>query len=92
MFVGLDVDDIHKRKGLEAGQKILDYMGSTEIILMLRIECYFADELKYLIHLAYYAAAHMYMYKVCFEKTAGKGYVDCIMLPQNNNMQGIVIE
>ena len=25
--VKLDVDDIHKRKSLEVGQKILDYMG-----------------------------------------------------------------
>ena len=29
---GLDVDDIHKRKSLEVGQKILDYMGSAELI------------------------------------------------------------
>ena len=29
---GLDVDDIHTKKGLEVGQKILDYMGSTELI------------------------------------------------------------
>lgn len=29
---GLDVEDIHKKKGLEVGQKILDYMGSTELI------------------------------------------------------------
>ena len=27
-----DVDDIHARKGLTASQKILDYMGSTELI------------------------------------------------------------
>lgn len=32
LYGGLDVDDIHKRKGLEVGQKILDYMGSTELI------------------------------------------------------------
>lgn len=32
MYGGLDVDDIHERKGLEVGQKILDYMGSTELI------------------------------------------------------------
>ena len=32
LYGGLDVDDIHKRKGLEIGQKILDYMGSTELI------------------------------------------------------------
>ena len=31
-FNELDVDDIHKRKNLEVGQKILDYMGSTELI------------------------------------------------------------
>lgn len=32
LYGGLDVDDIHERKKLEAGQKILDYMGSTELI------------------------------------------------------------
>jgi len=32
LYGGLDVDDIHKRKGLAVGQKILDYMGSTELI------------------------------------------------------------
>lgn len=32
LYGGLDVDDIHKRKELEIGQKILDYMGSTELI------------------------------------------------------------
>ncbi len=32
LYGGLDVDDIHARKGLEASQKILDYMGSTELI------------------------------------------------------------
>ena len=32
LYGGLDVDDIHKRKGLEVGQKILDYMGSTELV------------------------------------------------------------
>lgn len=32
LYGGLDVEDIHKRKGLEIGQKILDYMGSTELI------------------------------------------------------------
>ena len=32
LYGGLDVQDIHKRKGLEVGQKILDYMGSTELI------------------------------------------------------------
>lgn len=32
LYGGLDVDDIHKRKKLEVGQKILDYMGSTELI------------------------------------------------------------
>lgn len=32
LYGGLDVDDIHTRKGLEVGQKILDYMGSTELI------------------------------------------------------------
>ena len=26
------MDDIHARKGLKIGQKILDYMGSTELI------------------------------------------------------------
>lgn len=28
----MDVDDIHERKGLSVEQKILDYMGSTELI------------------------------------------------------------
>lgn len=32
LYGGLDVNDIHARKGLEVGQKILDYMGSTELI------------------------------------------------------------
>lgn len=32
LYGGLDVEDIHQRKGLEVGQKILDYMGSTELI------------------------------------------------------------
>ena len=32
LYGGLDVDDIHSRKGLQVGQKILDYMGSTELI------------------------------------------------------------
>ena len=32
LYGGLDVDDIHKRKNLEVGQKILDYMCSTELI------------------------------------------------------------
>ena len=32
LYGGLDVDDIHSRKKLEVGQKILDYMGSTELI------------------------------------------------------------
>lgn len=32
LYGGLDVEDIHKRKELEVGQKILDYMGSTELI------------------------------------------------------------
>lgn len=32
LYGGLDVDDIHERKKLEVGQKILDYMGSTELI------------------------------------------------------------
>ena len=32
LYGGLDVDDIHARKQLEVGQKILDYMGSTELI------------------------------------------------------------
>ncbi len=32
LYGGLDVDDIHARKGLDIGQKILDYMGSTELI------------------------------------------------------------
>ena len=32
LYGGLDVDDIHKKKNLQVGQKILDYMGSTELI------------------------------------------------------------
>lgn len=32
LYGGLDVEDIHDRKGLTVGQKILDYMGSTELI------------------------------------------------------------
>lgn len=32
LYGGLDVDYIHSRKQLEVGQKILDYMGSTELI------------------------------------------------------------
>ena len=32
LYGGLDVEDIHQRKGLTVGQKILDYMGSTELI------------------------------------------------------------
>lgn len=32
LYGGLDVDDIHARKQIEVGQKILDYMGSTELI------------------------------------------------------------
>lgn len=32
LYGGLTVDDIHKKKGLEVGQKILDYMGSTELV------------------------------------------------------------
>lgn len=32
LYGGMTVDDIHKKKNLEVGQKILDYMGSTELI------------------------------------------------------------
>lgn len=32
LYGGMTVDDIHKKKGLVIGQKILDYMGSTELI------------------------------------------------------------
>lgn len=32
LYGGLTVDDIHKKKGLAVEQKILDYMGSTELI------------------------------------------------------------
>lgn len=32
LYGGLDVDEIHKRKNLEVEQKILDFMGSTELI------------------------------------------------------------
>ncbi|MBW2739827.1 MAG: DNA damage-inducible protein D, partial [Deltaproteobacteria bacterium] len=31
LYEGLGVKDIHKRKGLAKNQKILDYMGSTEL-------------------------------------------------------------
>ncbi len=32
LYGGLDVEDIHDREGLTVRQKILDYMGSTELI------------------------------------------------------------
>lgn len=32
LYGGLTVDDIHRKKDLAVGQKILDYMGSTELI------------------------------------------------------------
>ena len=32
LYGGMTGDDIHRRKGLAIGQKILDYMGSTELI------------------------------------------------------------
>ena len=32
LYGGMTVDDIHDKKELEVGQKILDYMGSTELI------------------------------------------------------------
>lgn len=32
LYGGMTVDDIHRKKGLAVGQKILDYMGSTELI------------------------------------------------------------
>ena len=32
LYGGLSVDDIHKRKGLDVRDKILDFMGSTELI------------------------------------------------------------
>lgn len=32
LYGGMTVDDIHRRKGLAIGLKILDYMGSTELI------------------------------------------------------------
>ena len=32
LYGGMTVDDIHKKKGLTIGQKILDYMGSTVLI------------------------------------------------------------
>ena len=32
LYGGMTVDDIHRKKNLEVGQKILDYMGSTELI------------------------------------------------------------
>ena len=33
------MEDIHARKELEVGQKILDYMGSTELIFILMMLC-----------------------------------------------------
>ena len=39
LYGGLDVEDIHARKELEVGQKILDYMGSTELIFILMMLC-----------------------------------------------------
>ena len=38
-YGGLDVEDIHARKELEVGQKIIDYMGSTELIFILMMLC-----------------------------------------------------
>lgn len=32
LYGGLTVDDIHRKKGLAVGQKILDYMGGTELV------------------------------------------------------------
>ena len=32
LYGGLTVDDIHNRKGLKGNDKILDFMGSTELI------------------------------------------------------------
>lgn len=32
LYGGVDVEDIQDRKGLTVRQKILDYMGSTELI------------------------------------------------------------
>lgn len=32
LYGGLKVDDIHKKKGLKKGEKILDFMSSTELI------------------------------------------------------------
>ena len=32
LYGGLTVDDIHKRKNLKDNEKILDFMGSTELI------------------------------------------------------------
>ena len=32
LYGGMTVDDIHAKKRLNIGQKILDYMGSTELI------------------------------------------------------------
>jgi DNA-damage-inducible protein D len=32
LYGGLTVEDIHKKKGLAAREKILDFMGSTELI------------------------------------------------------------
>ena len=32
LYGGLTVDDIHEKKGLKENEKILDFMGSTELI------------------------------------------------------------
>jgi hypothetical protein len=43
LYGGLDVEDIHKRKGLRDSDKILDFMGSEELAAnlkkYLRLEC-----------------------------------------------------
>lgn len=46
--------------------------------------------LKCVIHLAYYAALDKYEMK--YEIPAGKGYADCIMIPRQKGLPGIILE
>lgn len=46
--------------------------------------------LKCVIHLAFYTAADDY--ELNFERTAGKGYADCIMIPKRPGIPGIILE
>ncbi|MCL2719671.1 MAG: hypothetical protein FWE14_12940 [Lachnospiraceae bacterium] len=46
LYGGLTVEDIHKRKGLAVRDKILDFMGSTELIANLFRISQTEDKLK----------------------------------------------